>query len=166
MEDRADRNRAQWRRERPELDTRDSALGLRIVLLGKYIEQRVREELAPLDLQPWELDVLAALRRHGESGVLSAGALARSVVLTSSAMTHRITRLEGRGLVVRVRCPQDRRSVLVRLTDEGRRLADWAVTRRSCHARRMFSCLQEEERESLEALLRRLMLELERDQGP
>lgn len=46
--------------------------------------------------------------------------LARSVLLSQSGVTRLVDRLEARGLVVRERCPEDRRGLLARITHEGR----------------------------------------------
>ena len=72
-------------------------------------------------LESWEFDVLAALRRAGAPDTLSPGQLIKETMVTSGTMTNRIDRLTARGLVTREDHPDDRRVVLVRLTDEGRR---------------------------------------------
>jgi DNA-binding MarR family transcriptional regulator len=48
--------------------------------------------------------------------------LARSVYLSQSGVTRLVDRLEARGLVVREPCPEDRRGLHARMTDEGREL--------------------------------------------
>jgi DNA-binding MarR family transcriptional regulator len=45
--------------------------------------------------------------------------LARSVLLSQSGVTRLVDRLQQRGLVVRERCPEDRRVLYARLTSEG-----------------------------------------------
>ena len=47
-------------------------------------------------------------------------------MVTSGTMTNRVDRLAARGLVTREEHPDDRRGVLVRLTDDGRRAVDAA----------------------------------------
>ena len=78
-------------------------------------------------LEPWEFDVLAALRRAGAPYQLSPGQLVAETLVTSGTMTNRIDRLEARGLVRRLPDPADGRGVLVRLTDAGRGLVDTAL---------------------------------------
>ena len=68
--------------------------------------------LGPADLRC--LDWLA-------DGPKTAGVLATATGLRPAATTALIDRLEARGLVERVRDEQDRRRVLVRMTDEGMR---------------------------------------------
>jgi DNA-binding MarR family transcriptional regulator len=45
--------------------------------------------------------------------------LAQQVVHTRSRLTHTISRMEKRGLVVRESCPEDGRGVFARMTDSG-----------------------------------------------
>lgn len=56
-------------------------------------------------------------------GPLTAGQLAEAVGLSSAATTTLLDRLESKGLVRRVRGTDDRRMVLVEMTETGRRLA-------------------------------------------
>lgn len=56
-------------------------------------------------------------------GPLSAGDLARAAGLTSGAVTQVVDRLGSRGYVERLDDPDDRRKVLLGVTEEGRRVA-------------------------------------------
>ena len=159
--DRIDQALADWQRERPDLDWSGAAITLRLVLLGKYVEQHAAASFAPFGLQTWEFDVLATLRRQGVPYTLSAGDLARSVLLTNSGMTHRLDRLEKRRLVERSMAEEDRRRVLVRLTRPGLELVDAAIARRSCEAKGLLAGLSERERSVLENLLKCLTLHAE-----
>lgn len=158
--DRIDQVLADWQRERPDLDWSGAAVTLRLVLLGKYVEQHAAASFAPFGLQPWEFDVIGTLRRQGEPYTLSAGDLARSVLLTCSGMTHRLDRLQERGLVERVAAPEDRRRVMVRLTAAGLALVDEAIARRSCEACDLVDGLAGSQRDDLIQLLRALVVRL------
>jgi DNA-binding MarR family transcriptional regulator len=57
------------------------------------------------------------------SEVSTAAELARECVLDAGAMTRTLDRLEGKGLLRRVRSEEDRRVVNIELTDEGRTAA-------------------------------------------
>ncbi|WP_411122566.1 MarR family winged helix-turn-helix transcriptional regulator [Streptomyces sp. x-19] len=71
------------------------------------------------------LDVLS--RQHdGEGGHLQMRQVADSVVLSQSATTRLVTRLEDRGLLSRYLCPTDRRGIYTDVTDDGRRLLEAA----------------------------------------
>lgn len=164
--DRVDQALAEWQAECPELDLSGAAVTLRLALLGKYVEQGAKATFAPFDIQPWEFDVLATLRRKGAPYEISAGELARSVVMTCSGMTHRLDRLQARGLVERRHSPTDRRQVLVRLTDAGITLVDTAIEQRAAAARVIASALPETEAQQLVETLRRLLVYLETREAP
>lgn len=115
---------SQWAEERPELDVTPMATIGRLSRMAALIQERIDGVFAQHDLQSWEFDVLASLRRSGEPYSLTAGELDRTMMITSGTTTHRITRLEARGFVERVRDENDRRVVHVRLTDDGRRACD------------------------------------------
>jgi DNA-binding MarR family transcriptional regulator len=68
------------------------------------------------------LDVLA--RQDGWH--MRMAQLADAVVLSQSATTRLVTRLEGRGLLTRYACPTDRRGVYTEVTRQGQDLLDRA----------------------------------------
>ncbi len=162
MSDPVETIREAWRRELPELDLRGVGVILRILVCSRHLEARVARTLEPCDLQPWEFDVLAALRRQGGACELTAGDLARHVMLTCSGMTHRIDRLGKRGLVLRRPDEQDRRSVVVTLTEQGRALAERAAEIRARDGTALLmEALADDERQALERLLGRLLAVLQ-----
>ena len=114
----------QWADERPELDVTPMATIGRLSRLAALVQVRLDAVFAEHDLQSWEFDVLASLRRSGPPYSLTAGELDRTMMITSGTTTHRITRLEARGFVERVRDEDDRRVVHVGLTAQGRDVCD------------------------------------------
>ncbi|MEU9216846.1 MarR family transcriptional regulator [Streptomyces sp. NPDC048376] len=71
------------------------------------------------------LDVLS--RQHdGEGGHLQMKQVADSVVLSQSATTRLVTRLEDRGLLSRYLCPTDRRGIYTNVSEEGLKLLEEA----------------------------------------
>jgi DNA-binding MarR family transcriptional regulator len=84
-----------------------------------------------------------------------------SMKLASGTISHRIDRLEGRGLVERRPDPNDGRVVRVRLTRAGKALQERALVDHAANEERLLSGLQSREREQLAALLRRLQLSLD-----
>jgi len=65
---------------------------------------------------------LATLAEAGRLGGATIGVLARAVHLSQPTVSGILDRLERHGLVHRERSDRDRRSVVVTLTDEGRKL--------------------------------------------
>lgn len=117
-----------WSRRLPDLDLSplDIMSRLRRVALGL---NRLRvAAFASAGLAPWEFDVLAALRRAESPHELSPALLIERTRIGSAAMTNRIENLLGRGMIERRPNPRDGRGVLVRLTDEGARAVDLAMT--------------------------------------
>ncbi len=80
-----------------------------------------RELVAEHELSLAEYEVLAFLS-EASGGRLRPSELARRVVISPSALTRRMDRLERRGLVRRERCPDDARGAYAVLTPEGRKL--------------------------------------------
>ncbi|MFJ6665832.1 MarR family winged helix-turn-helix transcriptional regulator [Streptomyces sp. NPDC091383] len=71
------------------------------------------------------LDVLS--RQHdGEGGHLQMKQVAEAVVLSQSATTRLVSRLEDRGLLERYLCPTDRRGIYTNVTAAGLRLLEEA----------------------------------------
>mgnify|MGYP000940892279 CR=1 FL=1 len=56
-----------WRRERPDLDVGPLEVLSRVSRLARHLDLARREAFAAHGLEPWEFDVLAALRREGVS---------------------------------------------------------------------------------------------------
>ena len=82
-------------------------------------------------------------------------------MLSSAGVTSRIDRLERRGLVRRLPDPDDRRGVIVELTDKGLEVVDAAVAALAKSDRELLERLAPEEIGQLEVLLRKFLSALE-----
>ncbi|MBA2694467.1 MAG: MarR family transcriptional regulator [Actinobacteria bacterium] len=160
-QDDVDRIVAAWRRERPDLDVGPLAIMSRLSRLSRRLDGARRQAFADSDLEPWEFDVLAALRRAGDPYRLTPGELLKETLVTSGTMTNRVDRLVARGLVLRTASAGDRRAVLVSLTPEGQRCVDDALTRLVGLEREFLQPLDDEARERLVVSLRSLLGPLE-----
>jgi DNA-binding MarR family transcriptional regulator len=150
----------QWAAERPELDPASLGVVIRVMSLYRAFHRQATAALKPLGLELFEYDVLSALRRQGKPFQLSATALARQTGMSTGAMTNRIDKLEDRGLVVRRTGETDRRSVVVSLSREGRRLIDAAIQLRLEAADASLQGISTAERRRLADLLRKVRLGL------
>jgi DNA-binding MarR family transcriptional regulator len=148
---------AGWRAERPDLDLEPLQVLSRVSRLARHLDRARRTAFAAHDLETWEFDVLSALRRQGEPHQLSPGALLRATLVTSGTMTNRIDRLAESGLVRRLPDPQDKRGVLVQLTERGQTVADAALTDLLEQERDLLAGLDISERDLLASLLRLLL---------
>lgn len=160
MHDRIDEILAQWKRERPDLETRAMALVGRIQRAAAALRPRLDATHEASGLQGESFDVLASLRRAGPPYQLSPTQLYREMMLTSGAMTNRIDRLEEAGLVARRADPNDRRGTLVRLTPKGKALIDAAASKHVANEERLVSALSAAEQRQLSELLRKLLFSL------
>jgi DNA-binding MarR family transcriptional regulator len=86
----------------------------------------------------------------------------RATLLSSSGMTKRLDSMAAVGLIERRPDPNDRRGTLVRLTRHGKKLIDQAVPTHVQNEAKLLDALTAAERRTLDALLRRLLIELER----
>lgn len=156
MQDEVDRLVAAWRRERPDLDVEPLEVLSRVSRLARHLDRARRLAFAEHRLEPWEFDVLTALRRAGSPYQLSPGQLLTQTLVTSGTMTNRIDRLATKGLVEREPDPTDRRGVLVRLTAAGQQRADAALAALLDQERALLGNLTGAQRRELAALLRSL----------
>ena len=146
-----------WQRERSDLDLGPVEVFSRVTRLARLLDGVRREAFRSHAIEPWEFDVLAALRRAGRPYQLTPGSLVRQTMVTSGTMTNRVDRLADRGLVERSPDPADRRGVLVRLTPTGRRAVDAAFESLVSEERALLADLPETDRARLADLLKRLM---------
>ena len=157
MQDEVDELTEAWARERPDLELAPVAVFSRISRLARHLDLVRRDAFSAHDIESWEFDVLAALRRAGPPYELSPGRLLRATLVTSGTMTNRVDRLVDRGLVERHPDPDDRRGVLVRLTCEGRTAVDGAFTALIAAEKALLDELPGADQRALAGLLRRLL---------
>lgn len=88
--------------------------------------ERALQEAHGLSVREYSvLDVLSQ-QHKGPRGHFRMNELADAVVLSQSATTRLVTRLEDRGLLTRYLCPDDRRGIYTDVTEPGRRLLEEA----------------------------------------
>jgi DNA-binding MarR family transcriptional regulator len=150
----------QWRRERPEIDHAPIGVVGRISRLAREIEARLEAVYREHGLEPGWHDVLATLRRTGPPYQLRPSDFTGSLMLTSSGATKRLDRLERAGLVERTPDPDDRRGVIITLTEAGHELIDRVTEAHMANEARLLAGLTRAERDRLAALLRKLGLSL------
>ncbi|MDF2581300.1 MarR family winged helix-turn-helix transcriptional regulator [Microbacterium arborescens] len=156
--DEVDRIVGAWSLQRPDLDFSPLEVLSRVDRLSRHLDRARREAFRRSDLEPWEWDVLSALRRAGEPYQLSPKQLLQQTLVSSGTMTNRIDRLVARRLVRRESDPGDGRSVLVTLTDDGRIRVDAAITRLVDAEAVLLAGLSKSDRDRLASLLRKLSL--------
>jgi DNA-binding MarR family transcriptional regulator len=162
--DHVGRVHALWQRELPDVNLEGSA----ILARARRITLMVREKIVPLlarhGLDGGEFYVLAALRRAGTPYALRPTELYKSLMVSSGGMTDRLRRLEERGLVRRRPSDEDRRSMLVELTPEGRSLIERAWREDMELENELVASLGRAERQQLARLLEQLARLLEKEE--
>ena len=153
--------RQQWARELPDVDTIGMAILGRMRRLTMFARPRIEAVFAGHSLDTGEFDVLATLLRSGPPYQLRPTELFRSLMISSGGLTDRLTRLDKAGLVLRTPSDHDARSLLVQLTEEGRRRAEAAFREDMATESRLLSGLDEAEQAALAKLLGKLALQFE-----
>ncbi|MBY4608412.1 MarR family transcriptional regulator [Rhizobium sp. 9T] len=159
--DHVDRILAQWRRERPDLDVEPMGILGRLKRLGTHLGREVEAVLLKHGLSTSSFDVLATLRRSGAPHRLSPGELLEMTMVSSGTMTNRIDQLEKAGFVERIVNPDDRRSVLIALTDKGFATVEEAVGAHVANQQRLTRNLTAEDKAAFDRLLKKFLSDFE-----
>jgi DNA-binding MarR family transcriptional regulator len=124
-------------------------------LIFLYTESRrlTKEEARKHDLTGPQLTVIKLLAGIGD---LSLTELSESMQTRNSTVTGIIDRMEGAGLVKRVRSEADRRVVMIRLTPQGRALARSVPIEPMQAFRRALETLSPHEQKTLLRILSKL----------
>lgn len=146
----------QWRRERPDIDPTSMAICGDVWRASDVLRRGVMANLARYDLDFPQFDVVMTLRRQGKGETLSPSVLAKEMMLSTSAMTNRLDRLEKRDLIKRIVDPNDRRGLKIMLTEAGFALADEMVVSHVQTEDKMLEKLSAEEGAQLRDLLSRI----------
>jgi DNA-binding MarR family transcriptional regulator len=160
-EDLLDRTIGGWQGARPDIDTTSLQVTGRLARIGGHLARRQESVFERFGLNRGEAGALSALRVSGPPYQLSPTRLGRGLMLSSAGMTSRIDRLERRGLVRRLPDPDDRRGVIIELTEQGIATVDDAVRAVSASDRELVGRLDPDEIRTLEGLLRKLLAGLE-----
>ncbi|AJD39663.1 MarR family transcriptional regulator [Rhizobium sp. SEMIA 4085] len=159
--DRVDKILSQWQCERPDLDVEAMGILGRLKRLTTHLGREVEQVLLQHGLSSSAFDVLATLRRSGKPYRLSPGDLLAMTMVSSGTMTNRIDQLEKAGFVERVLNPDDRRSVLIALTEDGFAAVESAVGAHVANQQRLIENLSDEDKAALDALLRKFLANFE-----
>jgi DNA-binding MarR family transcriptional regulator len=145
----------------PQIDPAVEAIVNQIGDAHRYLMSEMRESLAHVGLTLEEFKVLMELR----GGTCTHGALSRHLEVSTGAMTNRLDKLEREGLVRRDRDPNDRRGVLLSLTDAGSERLDAYIDRGARRERKLLEGLTQTEKRRLNDLLAKLLDLLRAESG-
>jgi DNA-binding MarR family transcriptional regulator len=154
--DHVDSALAQWSREMPGLEIKGADVLNRARRLVLESRPRIEANFKRHGLDSGEFDVLATLRRAGAPYTLRPTELFTALMISSGGLTARLDRLEDAGLIRRRASEDDARSLLVELTQAGKKKIEAAFRADMELENRMVSGLSESERVDLVRLLRKL----------
>ncbi|MEV6106390.1 MarR family transcriptional regulator [Streptomyces sp. NPDC051940] len=152
-----------WLPVLPDLDPDVEGTVTRAMLLTKHLRRARERSLKATGLERHEFDTLHKLA--GRRGRATPSELAGDLGLAPASVTGRLDALEHRGFVRRTPSAADRRRVDVRWTSAGEKAWREALGMLGHEEERLLGVLSKAERGQLSALLRRVMVEAERDEA-
>ena len=145
----------------PQIDPAVEGIVTRIEKASRQLEAEMHASLAHVGLTKEEFKVLMQLH----AGPQTHGALCRQLEVSTGAMTNRLDKLERAGLVRRGRDPNDRRGVLLTLTQPGGERLDAYIDRGAQRERQLLEGLSGSDKRQLNELLTKLVDSLEAELG-
>lgn len=159
--DRAAEIATAWAREQPGLPVASIGILTRIWQVAKLASDDRRRTLAAIGMDAATLDLLSTLRRAGAPYRLSTRELTARCMVTAGAITQRVDRAQGSGLVQRLPPEAGTRVVLVELTAEGHRAVEAAVGALLAHEQGLVDVLDSSQQTELASLLAALLQRLQ-----
>ncbi|MFF7244417.1 MarR family winged helix-turn-helix transcriptional regulator [Embleya sp. NPDC008237] len=159
--DSVDRHIAHWKHEVPDLDPMVEGVVTRMQMLVRHLQRRKEAGLGRRRLKMWEYEILWRLRSAGEPYRMTPTRLAEGLDIHPATLTSRLDRMAKSGYVTREHTPEDRRSLLVTLTEKGHEAWSSTIGDQMATEQALLAPLCEAEREQLVALLRKITLNAE-----
>lgn len=141
----------------PQIDPEVEGIVSRVEKVHRHFQEAFRASLGEAGLTKEEWKVLMALHES----VRSHGWLCQDLDVSTGAMTNRLDKLEGRGLIRRAPDPQDRRGVLLELTDNGQSQLEDYIEAGAGRERELVDDLTLAEKQELNQLLSKLLASLQ-----
>jgi DNA-binding MarR family transcriptional regulator len=155
---------AAYQREFRGLDPQVEQVVSALQRLNRRMNVAYGRQTATLGISNAEWEVLKVLVLAGAPYRMGPGDLAKRLGLTPAAMTHRVDRMAGEGLVTRERDEKNRVRVIVELTAEGREKWLEAMRMASVFEEELLQDLSPRERGQLGEMLTRLLRRVEHAQ--
>lgn len=120
---------------------------------SKAVQERMRSELNQYNLSMTEFSVLEVLFHKGKQTIQQIG---HSILISSGSMTYIIDKLEQKGLLNRIACPDDRRVIHVVLTANGKDLMEKIMPKHTELVEDLFDSINPDEVQILVRLLKKV----------
>lgn len=133
------------------------SLKLFIVLSRAYkaINETTNQFFQKNGLNPTEFAVLELLYHKGRQPLQHIG---NKILLASGSITYVVDKLEKRGYIMRVSCPEDRRVTYADITEAGAQFMAEIFPQHEKHLHELLNALSPEEKEQAIELLKKLGL--------
>ena len=125
----------------------------------KALRSSISQELSREGLTPPQFRVLRAIAKHG---AMPLNRISQEMLVTPPNITGVVDRLESKRLVKRVANEEDRRTTIIELTPEGRRLQESVAKRYNEFMSEVLSEFTNAEQITLRSLLLKLEQEIRR----
>ncbi|GAA5093515.1 MarR family winged helix-turn-helix transcriptional regulator [Wohlfahrtiimonas larvae] len=116
-----------WRAQKPDLAVDEMLMIGRLINCSIQAFNHLDALYESYGINRGEFDVLATIRRNGAPYQLSPTQIFSSLMISSGTMTNRLQQLEKKGLINRCNHPEDARSSLVALSDDGLKLINQLI---------------------------------------
>jgi DNA-binding MarR family transcriptional regulator len=162
QQDSVDRHVEHWKREIPDLDPLVEGVITRMQMLLRHLKQTRQATLATHGLEDYEYATLHFLGGRGPDHRATPSEIAVWQRMSPSGITGRLDALEKRGFIRRLPSPDDRRKVIVELTEEGRQAWLSTFDPQTNEEAKVLAVLDPDELEQFNGMLRRMMQAIDR----
>ena len=134
------------------------ALKALVVLMrsSQTVQDIVKQDMEKYGVNPTEFAVLELLYHKGEQPIQHIG---KKILLASSSITYVVDKLEAKGFVERIACPNDRRVTYASITEAGKRFIEGAFPQHEKKIEEVFAPLSDEELNTMIVLLKKIGLQ-------
>jgi DNA-binding MarR family transcriptional regulator len=140
----------------PDKDKKIVREGLFLLDLHREIEMVTDIIGSNLGLHVRQIEILEILYNHPDMK-LTPAQLADEVHLTRSTMTGNLDSLQKKGFIKRESHPDDRRMLLIKITQEGIDFCKKTMPQRYAHVLRVMKGLSDDERKNLRGIYEKLL---------
>lgn len=141
------------------MSTEESKVSLKlfIVLSRAYraVNEHANKLIQAYGLNPTEFAVLELLYHKGDVPLQQIGG---KILLASGSITYVVDKLENKGYLKRVACPNDRRVTFAQITNEGKQFIESVFPEHESRIHELMSELTPDEKETAIGLLKKLGL--------
>jgi DNA-binding MarR family transcriptional regulator len=121
--------------------------------INRKLNTELKKEMVRMDFSLSHFYILSSLFKNG---VMKAGDIAREIDVTNATLTFLLDKLEGEGLIKRVKDTEDRRVTLVEITGKGREVYSSLIALRRERMRELLENIPEEDIKNIYHFLLRI----------